>query len=119
MLAYLRGIDLQLHSSGDRATRNIVDAVEPAREALGRPLGIEVAMSHLFAVADSDIGRFQEPGVHANFTTHWLAERRMATPGESMWTMSPPDARISLKQALAGYAVGGAAQPGGKGRSAP
>ena len=119
MLAYLRGTDLHLHSSGDRATRNILDAVEPAREALGRPLGIEVAMSHLFAVADSDIGRFQEPGVHANFTTHWLAERRMATPGESMWTMSPSDARISLKQALAGYAVGGAAQPGGKGRSAP
>ena len=32
------GIHLHLHSSGDRATRNILDAVEQARESLGRPL---------------------------------------------------------------------------------
>ena len=56
------GIHLHLHSSGDRATRNILDAVEQARESLGRPLGIEVTLSHLFSVADSDIGRFQELG---------------------------------------------------------
>ena len=66
------GIHLHLHSSGDRATRNILDAVEQARESLGRPLGIEVTLSHLFSVADSDIGRFQELDVHANFTPHWF-----------------------------------------------
>ena len=66
------GIHLHLHSSGDRATRNILDAVEQARESLGRTLGIEVTLSHLFSVADSDIGRFQELDVHANFTPHWF-----------------------------------------------
>ena len=66
------GIDLHLHAVGDRATRNILDAVEQARGALGRPLGIEVTLSHLFSVADSDIERFPELNVHANFTPHWF-----------------------------------------------
>ena len=66
------GIHLHLHSSGDRATRNILDAVEQARESLGRPLEIEVTISHLFSVADSDVARFQELGMHANFTPHWF-----------------------------------------------
>ncbi len=65
-------IDLHLHSSGDRATRNILDAVEQAQIMLARPLGIEVTLSHLFSVADSDIGRFQELDVHADFTPHWF-----------------------------------------------
>ena len=65
-------IDLHLHASGDRAARNILDAVEQAREALGRPLGIEVTISHLFLVDNSDIGRFRELEVHANFTPHWF-----------------------------------------------
>ena len=66
------GIDLHLHAAGDRATRNILDAVEQARGALGRPLGIEVTLSHLFSVADGDVARLQELGVHANFTPHWF-----------------------------------------------
>jgi len=66
------GIHLHLHAAGDRATRNILDAVEQAREALGRPLTIEVTLSHLFTVAESDIGRFRELGVHANFTPQWF-----------------------------------------------
>ena len=65
-------IDLHMHASGDRATRNILDAVKEARDALGRPLGIEVTISHLFSVADSNVARFQELGVHANFTPHWF-----------------------------------------------
>ena len=65
-------IDLHLHAVGDRATRNILDAVEQARGALGRPLGIEVTLSHLFSVADSDVERFPELNVHANFTPHWF-----------------------------------------------
>ena len=67
-----QGIDLHLHAAGDRATRNILDAVEQARAALGRPLSIEVTISHLFSVADADIKRFRELDVHANFTPHWF-----------------------------------------------
>ena len=66
------GIDLHLHSAGDRATRNILDAVEHARGALERPLTIEITLSHLFTVADSDIERFREMDLHANFTPHWF-----------------------------------------------
>ena len=67
-----QGIHLHLHSVGDRATRNILDAVEQARGVLGRPLRIEVTLSHLFSVADSDIRRFRELDVNANFTPHWF-----------------------------------------------
>ena len=66
------GIDLHMHASGDRATRNILDALEQAQDALRRPLGIEVTISHLFSVDPSDIARFEEMGVHANFTPHWF-----------------------------------------------
>ena len=66
------GIDLHLHAVGDRAVRNILDAVEQARAALGRPLRIEVTMSHLFSVAETDIERFRALNVHANFTPHWF-----------------------------------------------
>ena len=65
-------IDLHLHASGDRATRNILDAVEQAQDALGRPLKIEVTISHLFLVADRDVKRFPELNVHANFSPHWF-----------------------------------------------
>lgn len=67
-----QGIDLHLHSSGDRAARNILDAVEQARGELGRPLSIEITASHLFSVAEGDIHRFRELDVHANFTPHWF-----------------------------------------------
>ena len=64
------GIDLHLHAVGDRAVRNILDAVAQARAALGRTLRIEVTLSHLFSVAETDIERFRELNVHANFTPH-------------------------------------------------
>ena len=66
------GIDLHLHAGGDRAVRNSLDAVAQAREALGRPLRIEVTISHLFSVAETDIERFGALDVHANFTPHWF-----------------------------------------------
>ena len=65
-------IDLHMHAVGDRATRNILDAVEQAQGALGRPLKIEVTISHLFLVANRDVKRFPELNVHANFSPHWF-----------------------------------------------
>ena len=75
-------IDLHLHASGDRATRNILDAVEQAQGALGRPLKIEVTISHLFLVADSDVKRFAELDVHANFSPHWFGGTVYGKAGE-------------------------------------
>ena len=82
------GIDLHLHAVGDRAERNILDAVEQAWAALGHPLRIEVTMSHLFSVAETDIGRFRELNVHANFTPHWF--------GGTVFGYSPKRSRPTL-----------------------
>ena len=75
-------IDLHLHASGDRATRNILDAVEQAQGALGRPLKIEVTISHLFLVADRDVKRFAGLNVHANFSPHWFGGTFYGKAGE-------------------------------------
>jgi predicted amidohydrolase YtcJ len=65
------GIDLHLHTVGDRAARVALDAVERVQKEQGR-LGIEVSLSHLETVAPEDIPRFKQLGVHANFTPHWF-----------------------------------------------
>ena len=84
-------IDLHMHASGDRATRNILDAVKEARDALGRPLGIEVTISHLFSVADSDVARFQELAcTPTSRRTGGSAAPHMGTPGRSTWGRSGP-----------------------------
>ena len=75
-------IDLHLHAAGDRATRNILDAVEQAQGALGRPLKIEVTISHRFLVADRDVKRFAELNVHANFSPHWFGGTFYGKAGE-------------------------------------
>jgi predicted amidohydrolase YtcJ len=64
-------IDLHLHTVGDRAAREVLDAVERARRDLGE-LAIEVTLSHLETVSPEDIPRFETLGVHANFTPHWF-----------------------------------------------
>jgi hypothetical protein len=74
------GVDLHLHTVGDWATREALDAVEQARQELGE-LEIEVSLSHLEFVAAGDIPRFEELGVHANFTPHWFGGKVFGTAG--------------------------------------
>jgi predicted amidohydrolase YtcJ len=64
------GIHLHLHTVGDRATREALNAVEMARQQ--GPIDIEIALSHLETVAPEDILRFKPLEVHANFTPHWF-----------------------------------------------
>ena len=64
-------IDLHLHTVGDRATRSALDAVESVRNALERPLRIQVTLCHLELIADEDFPRFKELDVVANFSPHW------------------------------------------------
>lgn len=74
-------IDLHLHSVGDAATREILDAV-----ALVRDRGIartsEVTISHLEHVNANDYPRFAELDVHANFTPHWWGGTYFGESGE-------------------------------------
>lgn len=64
-------MDLHLHTVGDRATRTALDAVESARDQVGRHLKTHVTLCHLELIDDSDFNRFVELGVSANFTPHW------------------------------------------------
>lgn len=67
-----QGIHLHLHTVGDWATREALDAVELARSRNNNTLDIEITLSHLEVVSPEDIPRFAELDVHANFTPHWF-----------------------------------------------
>lgn len=64
-------IDLHLHTSGDRATRTALDAVEQARDRIDGELACRVSLSHIEMLAAEDAPRFAELDVAANFTPHW------------------------------------------------
>lgn len=66
------GIHLHMHTVGDWATREALDAVALARSHNNDNLAIEITLSHLETVDPADIVRFKELNVHANFTPHWF-----------------------------------------------
>lgn len=74
-------IDLHLHSVGDAATREILDAAQIVRDQ-GKELRIELTISHLEHVDEKDVPRFAELGVHANFTPHWWGGTVFGAAGE-------------------------------------
>ena len=66
------GFQLHLHAIGDRAVREVLDALEAARAANGdRDLRHHVA--HLQVVHPDDVPRFRELGVTANLQALWAA----------------------------------------------
>jgi predicted amidohydrolase YtcJ len=65
-------LDLHIHAVGDRTTRVALDASEAARTQAGGQLRLRLTVSHLELVAESDLDRFEELGVIANFTPHWF-----------------------------------------------
>ena len=66
------GLDLHIHSIGDRTTRIALDAIEaaiaanPARDR-------RHAIAHLELVDDADLPRFGELGVIGQFSANWMA----------------------------------------------
>ncbi|MCP4038473.1 MAG: amidohydrolase family protein, partial [bacterium] len=64
-------IDLHLHTSGDRAVRVALDAVEQAKKRVFGALRCQVSLAHIEMLAEEDVARFSELGVIANFTPHW------------------------------------------------
>ncbi len=65
------GLNLHVHSVGDRATTTLLDAIQDAHDVLQRPPSIRITISHLEFVKDIDFRRFKKLGVIANFTPHW------------------------------------------------
>ena len=65
------GMDLHLHTVGERASRVVLDGVELARKELGDDYHVRVTCAHLELQDDADIPRFAELGVFANYTPWW------------------------------------------------
>ncbi len=66
------GINVHIHTIGDRASDTALNAVEKARKELGRPLKIMVTLAHLETVKPGNFQRFKELSVTANFTPLWF-----------------------------------------------
>ncbi|MDQ0392891.1 amidohydrolase [Labrys monachus] len=64
------GIDIHIHSYGDRATHLSLDAFEAAIEA-NPPRDRRNTIAHLFLVSPDDIPRFAKLGVVAQFSAQW------------------------------------------------
>lgn len=67
------GLDLHLHTVGERASRTVLDGYEMAKKELGDKLHVRVTCAHLEIQDDADLDRFAKLGVFANFTPHWHA----------------------------------------------
>ncbi len=65
------GLDLHLHTVGERASRVVLDGVEKARKELGDKFRVKVTCAHLWIQDDADLGRFKELGVTADFSPAW------------------------------------------------
>lgn len=65
------GINLHVHSVGDKSTNKLLNAVERVHETLGGPPPIRIAICHLESVLDTDFYRFKDLGVIASFTPAW------------------------------------------------
>ncbi|MEP5566956.1 MAG: amidohydrolase [Halioglobus sp.] len=63
--------NLHVHALGDQSSRTVLDAVETAREQLGRPLNISVAITHLQVIDAADFARYGELNVIGQFTPAW------------------------------------------------
>jgi hypothetical protein len=60
-----RGFHILVHATGDRSTREILDAYEAAREANGRGASV-LRIEHAEHVSDEDLSRFARLGVIAS-----------------------------------------------------
>ena len=67
------GMDLHIHTVGERASRTVLDGVELAQKALGDSFRVRVTCAHLEIQDDADLNRFAKLGVIANFTPWWHA----------------------------------------------
>lgn len=81
-------INIHLHTIGDRASNEALDAVEIARRKLGRPLRISVTLSHLEVMRPDNFPRFKALNVTANYTPMWFG--RLYDKGLSYENLGAP-----------------------------
>ena len=64
-----RGFTVKIHTAGDRSVRVALNAIEQARKSNGRS-GLRHELAHAGYIDDSDMGRFAELNVVADFSPH-------------------------------------------------
>ena len=64
------GLQLHFHTVGDRAVRDVLDALQRASRRNG-PTGLRHQLAHLQLVHPSDLPRFEQLGVVANIQPAW------------------------------------------------
>jgi predicted amidohydrolase YtcJ len=73
-----RGFQVHFHAIGDRAIREVLDAVEAARQANG-PADHRHHISHIQVVHPDDLPRFRDLSVLANCQALWACEEPQMT----------------------------------------
>jgi predicted amidohydrolase YtcJ len=66
------GFQIHVHTIGDRAVREALDAIEVARESNG-PNDLRHHLAHIQVIHPDDIGRFRRLGVSGNMQPLWAA----------------------------------------------
>jgi predicted amidohydrolase YtcJ len=98
------GINIHVHSFGDRATRLSLDAIEAAITA-NPPRDRRHTLAHLVLVDSDDLPRFAKLGVVAQFSAQW------AVP-DDYW-LKTMNARIGAMRAKQAYRMGSILRHGG------
>ena len=65
------GLNLHVHTVGNRAVKTMLNAVEDAHESLSAAPRITITLCHLEVVDDIDFNRFKDLSVIASFTPQW------------------------------------------------
>jgi len=65
-------LDLHVHTIGDLAVRNVIDAVEAAKVVVEDGFYPRVTISHLELIDPDDFSRIKDLGIISNFTPWWL-----------------------------------------------
>lgn len=78
------GLDLHVHTVGERSSRIMLDSVEAAKDELNDEFRVKVTCAHLEVQDDADLGRFKKLGVFANYSPWWHAGNAGSEP-ENIW----------------------------------
>lgn len=101
-LAEKYGLSVYVHSIGDGAARQVLDAVAAARQIAPCPR-CRHTLTHLQWVAPSDIPRFRQLHVIANIQEGWLAPRSIGGPPGYDYVQATAAGPIGPKLALRMY----------------
>ena len=88
------GMDLHLHTVGEQASRDVLDAVEIVKNELGDRYRVKVTCAHLEIQDDADLERFAKLGVYANYSPWWHCGNMGGNPYET-WRVLIGDKRAA------------------------